>query len=80
MIDFFLDAEVAYRNFVDYVGYTPPQVSIEPERLVTEGLIPTSLADAVVRPEQFAPNQQLMALTVEGQRLYDQAWSKFKAG
>lgn len=79
-IDFFLDAEVAYRNFVDYVGYTPPQVSIEPERLVTEGLIPTSLADAVVRPEQFAPNQQLMALTVEGQRLYDQAWSKFKAG
>jgi spermidine/putrescine transport system substrate-binding protein len=79
-INFFLDADVAYRNFVDYVGYTPPQVSIEPERLVAEGLIPKTLTDAVVRPEQFAPNQQLMALTVEGQRLYDDAWSKFKAG
>ncbi len=38
------------------------------ERLIAEGLIPKTLADAVVRPEQFAANQQLLELTVEGQR------------
>jgi spermidine/putrescine transport system substrate-binding protein len=79
-LNFFLDAKVAYRNFVDYVGYTPPQISIDPERLIAEGLIPKTLSDAVVLPDQFVPNQQLLALTVAGQRLWDQAWSKFKAG
>ncbi len=29
-INFILDAKVAYDNFVNYVGYTPPQVSISP--------------------------------------------------
>jgi spermidine/putrescine transport system substrate-binding protein len=79
-INFFLDPKVAYDNFVNYVGYTPPQISIEPERLIAEGLIPKTLADAVVRPDQFVPNQQLLALTVDGQREWDRAWSKFKAG
>ena len=47
---------------------------------VKQGLIPKNLATAVVRPEQFAFNQQLLQLSVAGERLWDDAWSKFKAG
>ena len=36
--------------------------------------------EAVVRPDQFAANQELLQLSVTGQRYWDDAWSKFKAG
>ena len=79
-IDFFLDEKVAYQNFVNFVGYTPPQKAIDAEALIERGLIPKSLTAAVVRPDQFAFNQELLQLTVQGERFWDQAWSKFKAG
>jgi hypothetical protein len=62
------------------VGYTPPQVAIDSEALISKGLIPKSLAAAVIRPEQFATGQQLLQLSVAGEQLWDQAWSKFRAG
>jgi len=79
-LDFMLDEKNAYSNFVDFNGYTPPQKAIDAESLIKSGLIPESLRHAVVRPDQFAANQELLQLSVEGERLYDQAWSKFKAG
>jgi hypothetical protein len=75
-----LDERNAYNNFVNFVGYTPPQKAIDAEALIKQGLIPRSLARAVVRPDQFAANQELLQLSVEGERVWDQAWSKFKAG
>ena len=41
---------------------------------------PEDPAEAVVRPDQFAANQELLQLSVTGQRYWDDAWSKFKAG
>jgi spermidine/putrescine transport system substrate-binding protein len=79
-LDFFLDETVAYENFVNFNGYIPPQNGIDGETLVAEGVIPESLGPAVVRPDQFLANQQLLQLTVEGERLWDQAWSQFRAG
>jgi hypothetical protein len=79
-LDYLLDEKNAYSNFVDYVGYTPPQKGIDAESLIKRGVIPKSLAGAVVRPDQFAANQELLQLSVEGERRYDEAWSKFKAG
>jgi spermidine/putrescine transport system substrate-binding protein len=79
-INFMLDAKNAYNNFVNYVGYTPPQISIESEALISQGLIPKSLERAVIRPEQFGSAQQLLQLTVTGEREWDKAWSKFRAG
>lgn len=79
-IDFMLDEKNAYQNMVDYVGYTPPQNAITAESLIASGLIPKSLTSAVVRPDQFAPNQELLQLSVAGERYWDEAWSKFKAG
>ena len=79
-VDFVLDEKNAYDNFVQFVGYVPPQKHIDAEALIKQGLIPKSLAPAVVRPDQFASNQELLQLTVAGERLWDDAWSKFKAG
>ena len=61
-------------------GYVPPQKAIDADTLISRGLIPKSLEPAVVRPDQFAANQELLQLSVAGERLWDQAWSRFKAG
>ncbi len=45
-----------------------------------QGLIPKQLETAVLRPDQFANNQELLALSVEGSKLWQNAWAKFKAG
>jgi spermidine/putrescine transport system substrate-binding protein len=79
-IDHLLDEKNAYENMVNFVGYTPPQNAIDAVALIKQGLIPKSLAAAVVRPDQFAANQELLQLSFEGERLWDDAWSKFKAG
>ncbi len=79
-INFMLDEKNAYDNMVNYVGYTPPQNNIDAEALIKQGLIPKTLTEAVVRPDQFAANQELLQLSVTGQRYWGDAWSKFKAG
>lgn len=79
-IEFMLQEKNAYDNFVNFVGYTPPQKRIDADTLIARGLIPKSLTQAVVRPDQFAFNQELLQLSVAGERLWDQAWTKFKAG
>jgi spermidine/putrescine transport system substrate-binding protein len=79
-LDFLLDERNAYENFVQFVGYTPPQKTIDAEALIKRGVIPKTLHDAVVRPDQFASNQELLQLSIEGERLWDDAWSRFKAG
>jgi spermidine/putrescine transport system substrate-binding protein len=79
-IDFLLNEKNAYNNFVNFTGYTPPQKNIDAATLLKQGLIPKTLETAVVRPDQFTTNQELLQLSVEGQRLWDDAWSKFKAG
>ena len=79
-LDFLLDESVAYENFINWNGYLPPQKGIDGDALIGEGLIPETLATAVVRPAEFLANQELLQLTVEGERLWDQAWSEFRAG
>ena len=79
-INFMLNERNAYDNFVNQNGYIPPQKAIDADALIRRGLIPTTLAGAVTRPEQFAFNQELLQLSVAGERSWDQAWSKFKAG
>jgi spermidine/putrescine transport system substrate-binding protein len=79
-INFMLDEKNAYDNFVNFTGYTPPQKNIDADALLKQDLIPKSLEQTIVRPDQFAANQELLQLSVTGQRFWDDAWSKFKAG
>ena len=79
-VDFMLDEKNAYDNFVQQNGYIPPQKQIDADALIKQELIPKGLASAVVRPDQFAFNQELLQLSVAGERYWDDAWSEFKAG
>src|SRR3954463_7019129 len=79
-INFFLDEKNAFDNFVNFTGYIPPQKNIDADSLLKRDLIPKSLTKAIVRPDQFAANQELLQLSVDGQRFWDDAWSKFKVG
>jgi len=79
-LNFMLDEKNAYDNFVQFNGYSPPQNTINGDSLVKKGLIPKSLSPAILRPDQFANNQELLALSVAGTNRWQDAWSKFKAG
>lgn len=79
-LDFLLDEQNAYDNFVEQNGYIPPQNGIDAQALIGQGLIPETLAGAVVTPDQFSFNQELLALSVEGERVWDRAWLKFRSG
>jgi spermidine/putrescine transport system substrate-binding protein len=79
-MNFMLNEKNAYNNFVNFNGYVPPQKGIDADALINRGLIPRTLEEAVVRPDQFPTNQELLQLSVTGQRYWDDAWSQFKAG
>jgi spermidine/putrescine transport system substrate-binding protein len=79
-LNFMLDEKNAYDNFIQFVGYTPPQNGIDADTLIKKKLIPESLRGALIRPDQFSANQELLSLTTTGDRFWQDAWSKFKAG
>jgi spermidine/putrescine transport system substrate-binding protein len=78
-IDYVLDAEHALTNF-SWLGYQPPQNGIDPASVVADGLVPAHLDTTVIRPEDFDTGYQLLALSLAGERLWDDAWSTFTAG
>ena len=78
-IDYLLDADNAHTNF-EWLGYQPPQTSIDPASVVADGLVPAHLDTTVIRPEDFETGHQLLQLSLAGERMWDDAWSQFTAG
>jgi len=80
-LNYMLDQDVAYNNFVNFVGYQPPLNSITPDSLISGGVIPANLSTIVLRPDDLGPDSlQIMSLTPKGQALWQNAFSKFVAG
>jgi spermidine/putrescine transport system substrate-binding protein len=77
-IDFMLDADVATANF-GYTGYQPPQRSLNPDLLVSDGYVTEELAAAVLRPRDFDKGFRLLELppVVDGE--WHAIWQEFKA-
>ncbi len=78
-LNFLLDKDHALENY-GWLGYQPPQNSIDPDKLVAEEYVPAHLASAVIKPEDFETGQQLLQLSLAGEKLWDNAWSTFTAG
>ncbi|CAB4964886.1 MAG: extracellular solute-binding protein [Actinobacteria bacterium] len=74
-----LDPAVALANF-QYVGYQPPQVSLTPEKLVADGIVPANLASALVKPGYFNSGYRLLELPPETDAKWQAIWQQFKAG
>ena len=80
-LDFLLDEDNAYHNFIDFNGYQPPINAITPESLVTNKAIPENLRMAIITPQQLGPESlQEGALTNDGLKLWQTAFARFSGG
>jgi spermidine/putrescine transport system substrate-binding protein len=78
-LNFMLDNKNGIDNF-SWNGYMPPLTSMDPNRLVAQGYIPKNLASTIVRKSDFEKGVTIDGLTSQGQALWQDAWSNFKAG
>ncbi|HEU5491773.1 MAG TPA: spermidine/putrescine ABC transporter substrate-binding protein [Gaiellaceae bacterium] len=79
-LNYLLDEKHGYDNFANYVGYQPPFTKLDPDRLVTDGVVPANLKTAIVRESDFDKGYFLTELTPAGQTEWQNAWAEFKAG
>jgi spermidine/putrescine transport system substrate-binding protein len=79
-LNFFLDERWGYVNFVDWNGYQPPFTSIVPDRLVADGVVPPSLAAAVVAESNFTTGYIQGELSADADALWLAAWNEIQAG
>jgi spermidine/putrescine transport system substrate-binding protein len=78
-LNYLLDVDNAVRNF-SWLGYQPPQRTLDPDRVVADGYVPEHLATTVIRPQDFENGHQLLQLSLQGDQLWNTAWSRFSAG
>jgi spermidine/putrescine transport system substrate-binding protein len=79
-LNYLLDNQVAYTNFVGYVGYQPPITAIDAQSLFAKGILPKSLANTVVTHEDYANGNAYLTLSSKGQQLWDSNWAAFRNG
>jgi spermidine/putrescine transport system substrate-binding protein len=79
-INFFLDERVSYDNFRYWNGYQPPLSSIDPDRLIADGVVPPNLPMAVVTEEMFKQDLTPYELPPETDQLWQAAWTEITAG
>ena len=78
-LDFMLDPGNALDNF-GYVGYQPPQSSLDAASMVKDGYVPANLDTAIVKQEWFAQGYRLLELPPVADAAWHQVWQRFKAG
>ena len=78
-LDFMLDPGNALDNF-GYVGYQPPQNSLDAASMVKDGYVPANLDTAIVKQEWFAEGYRLLELPPVADAAWHQVWQRFKAG
>jgi spermidine/putrescine transport system substrate-binding protein len=79
-INYLLDSQHGYDNFWNFTGYQPPFNDINPERLVSDGVVPQNLATTVVLPTNFDTGYWYLELSPAGDELWHAAYQEFAAG
>jgi spermidine/putrescine transport system substrate-binding protein len=78
-LNYLLDRKHAVENF-GWLGYVPPQNTLNPNKLISAGYVPPNLRSTIVGEQEFEHDHTLLPLTIPGETLWQDAWSKFKAG
>ena len=78
-LDFMCSKKGALKNF-GWLGYQPPQNSLDPDTLVEDGWVPKYLSNAVIEQADFERGQVPIQLSPEKDRAWLDAWSEVKAG
>jgi spermidine/putrescine transport system substrate-binding protein len=79
-LNYLLDVKNGYSNFANYVGYQPPLTKLDPDKLISDGVVPANLKTAIVRESDFDRGFAITELTPTGQVDWQNAWAEFKAG
>lgn len=79
-INFFLDERVAYDNFRYWNGYQPPLTSIDPDRLIDDGVVPPTLPMAVVSEDMLTADLTPYERPPEDDQIWQAAWTEITAG
>lgn len=79
-LNYFLDAEAGYTNFADWNGYQPPFTSIDPARLIDDGVVPPDLDRAVVTEDMFTQGYIQTELAPEVDQIWADEWARIQAG
>jgi spermidine/putrescine transport system substrate-binding protein len=77
-LNFLLDFDMAMLN-LEWNGFQPPLVRIDPSVLVKQGYIPPNLTTAVVRQEYFETGFRAVELDPQVDKSWRDVWSQFKA-
>ena len=75
-LNFFQNPKYAVPNFVDWNGYQPPQKSLNPHLLVSQGDVPATLSEAVVTPHDIEHGQFINVLSADVDQRYQDAWAE----
>jgi spermidine/putrescine transport system substrate-binding protein len=78
-VNFMLETTTAVANF-GYIGYQPPQVSLDATKIIADGIVPANLANAMVKQEWFDIGYRLLELPPAADSAWHQIWQQFKAG
>lgn len=79
-LNFMSSKEYSFQNFADWVGYQPPQDSINPDSLIKDGVVPASMPDAVVQQSDFKTGYLLLELDRQTDQLWFDAWDEVTSG
>ncbi|MGH2631406.1 MAG: polyamine ABC transporter substrate-binding protein [Actinomycetota bacterium] len=79
-LNFFLSEKYGYENFASWNGYQPPFTSLEPAKLIDDGVVPPALDRAVVTEDMFTTGLIQSQLPPEDDKLWLDAWSEIQAG
>jgi spermidine/putrescine transport system substrate-binding protein len=79
-LNFMLSKKYSFENFADWVGYQPPQNSINPNSLIADKVIPASMPDAVVRQTDFKTGYLELELDKNTDQLWFDAWDEVTSG
>ena len=78
-LDYLLAEDPALKNF-GWLGYQPPQNSLDPATLVEDEWVPPNLESAVVTQEDFEKGQVPIQLEPEEDAAWLDAWAQVQAG
>jgi spermidine/putrescine transport system substrate-binding protein len=79
-LNFFLSEQYGYENFASWNGYQPPFTSLQPGKLIDDGVVPPALDRAVVTEDMFTTGLIQSQLPPEDDKLWLDAWSEIQAG
>jgi hypothetical protein len=75
-----LGEKIAYDNFVNWNGYQPRLVSIDPETLIDKGVVPRQMGSAVVTEDMFKQDLTPVELLPSCDQMWLEAWTEITAG